>query len=72
MKITLNFVDVSIEGDYYQVHFGAKEDDGSTKITDDPYFLIQRQFEMPDGGEVRLSRAKITRNGFSKKIRQSK
>ena len=52
MKITLNHVDVSIAGDYYQVHFGAKEDNGSTEISDDPYFLIQRQFEMPDGGEV--------------------
>ena len=52
MNITLNYVDVSIEGDYYQVHFDAKEDDGSAEITDDPYFLIQRQFEMPDGGEV--------------------
>ncbi len=52
MKITLNYVDVSIAGDYYQVHFGAKEDDRSAKITDDPYFLLQRQFEMPDEGEV--------------------
>ena len=52
MKITLNHVDVSIAGDYYQVHFGAKEDNGSTEISDDPQFLIQRQFEMPDGGEV--------------------
>jgi hypothetical protein len=52
MKITLNYVYISIEGDYYQVHFYAREDNGSTEITDDPYFLIQRQFEMPDGDEV--------------------
>ncbi len=52
MKITLNYVHVSITGDYYQVHFDAKEDDGSSEMTDDPYFLIQRQFEIPDGGEV--------------------
>ncbi len=75
MKITLNYVDVSIAGDYYQVHFGSKEDDRSAEITDDPYFLIQRQFEMPDGGEVyieshddnyighyRLSRATLQRD----------
>ena len=52
MKITLNYIYVTIEGDYYQVCFDEKEDDGSTEITDDPYFLIQRQFEMPDGGEI--------------------
>jgi hypothetical protein len=52
MKITLNYVSVSIEGDYYQVHFSANKDNGSSEITDDPYFLIQPQFEMPDGGEV--------------------
>ncbi len=43
---------VSIEGDYYQVSFDAKEDDGSSRMADAPYFLIQRQFEMPDRGEV--------------------
>lgn len=52
MKIDLNYVSVSIAGDYYQVSFDAKEEDGSDEITDDPYFLIQRQFEMPDDGEV--------------------
>lgn len=52
MKITLNYVDVSIEGDYYQVLFEEKEDNGSAEPTDAPYFLIQRQFEMPDGGKI--------------------
>lgn len=38
-------VSVSIEGDYYQVMF----DDG-LGTDDEPYFMIQRQFEFPDGG----------------------
>ena len=32
--------------------FEAKKDDGSAEITDDPYFLLQCQFEMYDGGEM--------------------
>ena len=38
-------VSVSIEGDYYQVMF----DDG-LDTEDEPYFMIQRQFEFPDEG----------------------
>ncbi len=85
MKITLNYVDVSIEGDYYQVHFDAKEDDGSGEITDDPYFLLQRQFEMPDRGDVyieshddnyighyRVSRATLQRNKIHLELKRSK
>ncbi len=52
MKITLNYISVSIEGDYYQVYFEETEDDGRTESSNDPYFLIQRQFEMPDGGKI--------------------
>ncbi len=52
MKIDLNYVSVSIAGDYYQVSFDVKKDDGSDEITDEPYFLIQRQFEMPDDDKV--------------------
>lgn len=33
-------------GEYFQVSFADKEDSG------DAYFLIQRQFESPDGGRV--------------------
>jgi len=47
MKIFLEFktVSVTICGDYYQIVF----DDGLD--TDyEPYFMIQRQFEFPDGG----------------------
>jgi hypothetical protein len=52
MEITLNHVDVSMDGDYYQVHFSANKDRGNIEIVDYPYFLIQRQFEMPDDGKV--------------------
>jgi hypothetical protein len=46
MKIFLEFktVSVTISGDYYQVLF---HDDLDTE--DEPYFMIQRQFEFPDG-----------------------
>jgi len=46
MKIFLEFktVSVTISGDYYQVLF---DDDLDTE--DEPYFMIQRQFEFPDG-----------------------
>ena len=33
-------------GEYFQIHFSDKQD------SDDTYFLIQRQFESPDGGRV--------------------
>ena len=39
-------VSVSSEGDYYQVLF---HDDLGTE--DEPYFMIQSQFEFPDGDE---------------------
>jgi hypothetical protein len=47
MKIFLEFktVSVTICGDYYQIVF----DDG-LDTDDEPYFMIQRQFEFPDGG----------------------
>ena len=46
MKTFLEFktVSVTICGDYYQILF---HDDLDTE--DEPYFLIQRQFEFPDG-----------------------
>lgn len=52
MKTTLNHMSVSISGGYHQITFDAKKDNGSTENTDDPYFLIQRQFEMPDSEEI--------------------
>jgi hypothetical protein len=33
-------------GEYFQISFADKQD------SDDAYFLIQRQFESPDGGRV--------------------
>ena len=47
MKICFKFktVSVTVSGDYYQVmlHDGLDTDD-------EPYFMIQTQFEFPDGG----------------------
>ncbi len=47
MKSFLEFriVSVTKSGDYYQILF---HDDLDTE--DEPYFMIQRQFEFPDGG----------------------
>jgi hypothetical protein len=47
MRFHANYVSTSVSGDYYQAMFEAERD------TDDPaspYLLMQRQFEMPDGG----------------------
>ena len=46
MKICFKFktVSVTVSGDYYQVMF---HDDLDTD--DEPYFMIQTQFEFPDG-----------------------
>ena len=43
-----NYVSTSVSGDYYQAMFAAEKDSDDT---DSPYLLIQRQFEMSDGGE---------------------
>ena len=58
MKMNLPYVSISVAGDeYYQVLFEEKKDEGREVIDvgnldlDTPYFMIQRQFEMPDGGE---------------------
>lgn len=58
-------------GEYFQVSFAERED------SDDEYFLIQRQFESPDGGRVyveshrptlcghfRIRRAELRRDMF--------
>ena len=52
MKIRLDYVSVSVAGDYYQVMFEEKEEDEWDETLDTPYVLIQRQFEMPDGGRI--------------------
>ena len=47
MQFHANYISTSVSGDYYQAMFAAEEN------TDDPaspYVLLQRQFEMPDGG----------------------
>lgn len=47
MKLFIKFklVSVTTAGDYYQI---LSHDDLDAE--DEPYFLIQRQFEFPDGG----------------------
>jgi hypothetical protein len=52
MKIRLDYLSVSVAGDYYQVMFEEKEEDEWDETFDTPYVLIQRQFEMPDGGRI--------------------
>jgi hypothetical protein len=47
MRFQANYMSTSVSGDYYQAMFAAEED---TDDPDSPYLLIQRQFEMPDGG----------------------
>ena len=49
-RMSLPYVSVASAGDeYFQVSFDARPEgtDGDT-----PYFLLQRQFESPDGGRV--------------------
>ncbi len=45
MKLQFKTVSVTISGDYYQIMFHDDLDSD-----DEPYFMIQRQFEFPDGG----------------------
>ena len=47
MRFQAIHISTSVSGDYYQAMFAAEED---TDDPDSPYLLIQRQFEMPDGG----------------------
>jgi hypothetical protein len=48
MRFQASYVSTSVAGDYYQAIVAAAED---TDDPDSPYLLLQRQFEMPDGGE---------------------
>ena len=82
MRFHANHVSTSVSGDYYQVMFEERED--STE-PDSPYLLIQRQFEMPDGGECyvethneeyighfRLRRVNFTPEGILVEIARSR
>lgn len=49
-ELSLPYLSVSSSGDeYFQISFSASESDDDE---DGEYFLIQRQFETPDGGRV--------------------
>ena|SRR5918996_2217445 len=52
MKMYFDCVSVSVAGDYYQVMFHDDSEDEGDGTPDAPYVLIQRQFEMPDGGRI--------------------
>src|SRR4029077_54806 len=46
-------VSASADGDYYQLWFGPDESDeeeADPYAVKGPYLIVQRQFEMPDGG----------------------
>ncbi len=47
MQFHANHVSTSVSGVYYQALFEASED---TSDPASPYLLLQRQFEIPDGG----------------------
>jgi hypothetical protein len=79
VKIQLDHVSASEDGDYYQVHFGAAHDG------DGPYVLVQRQFEDPDGGlcylethdqdyigHFKVVRATLDPHRFSLELRRQK
>src|SRR4029434_9595543 len=52
MRFRAKYVSASENGDYYQVAFENTDPagDADVKRPAGPYFLIQRQFEDPDGG----------------------
>jgi len=50
MRFRAKYISASENGDYYQVAFENTDPAGDTDGPDSPYFLIQRQFEDPDGG----------------------
>jgi hypothetical protein len=81
MRFHANFVLTSVAGDYYQALF--EESRNETKL-DSPYLLIQRQFEMSNGGkcyvethneecigQFRLRRIDFSQNGISIEIDRS-
>ena len=47
MKLQFKKASVTVSGDCYQIMF---HDDRDVEDEDEPYFLIQRQFEFLDGG----------------------
>lgn len=77
MKIGLERVSATENGDYYQVIFETASAEG------EPYVLIQRQFEEPDGGvcyvethdmdyigHARVAHASLSRDRFRLRLRR--
>jgi hypothetical protein len=48
MLFRANHISTSVSGNYYQAMFEARKD---SENPDSPYLLMQRQFEVPDGGK---------------------
>ena len=78
MKIRLDHVSASQAGDYFQVLFELEKDGNGA------YVLIQRQFEIPDGGlcylethdedyvgHFRVAHASLHRNRFHLELRRT-
>jgi hypothetical protein len=53
-ELSLPYVSVASAGDYFQVSFAEKEDSGENEESEGAYFLLQRQFESDDGGQVHV------------------
>lgn len=82
MQFHATAVSSSAAGDYFQLLFEANED---SPDPDSPYLLIQRQFEMPDGGKCyiethdkkyighyRLRRVDFTQTGITIELGRTK
>ncbi len=52
MKLHARYMSASEAGDYYQVLFEERDPDVEQDSPEGKYLLIQRQFEMPDGGRI--------------------
>ena len=52
MKMHVSYVYASEDGDYYEVLFQDQSPDTKQDALDGKYFLVQRQFEVPDGGRI--------------------
>ena len=53
MQFSALTVSASVAGDYYQLYLGPEEsenDETDPYAEEGPYLIVQRQFEMPDGG----------------------
>jgi hypothetical protein len=53
MQFHARSVSASADGDYYQIYLSPEvsdEEEADPYVISGPYLIVQRQFEMPDGG----------------------